>query len=607
MINNNQAELLLSKCELWLDTELGKLRTSLRNDHSNTKPMLWELIVLHAAASSIVSRHNEKAAQNQSIASLIQHEPTNSAPDIFLQPNDCQPFYIEAAHITRQQNHQQEENVKDFPRRVKKELSKQGVGYANSLRIRLHRADPTKDVQIPPYGCWGRQFETNGWKAFVTEISSRNLPSFWLLEETNVIVEAEGIEEGSSISSSFPVQNIPETAKDNPIYGKIKDKAEQAKKTWEGKYGSKEPLVLIIGATESLHQIYGHDMVSSMQLRKAVYSALADIDQWDWTTILNLTDNRSWPWAMRRQRVSGSKFISAVVIVTVRDEYSGLGCGGQKKASKPLIIKNPHPYVALTTKQEWFLEQIDFNQIKYGSGMESWEPPPRGQEKQDVPLLNKYLRESGGRFDFSPSDFAFNVTIPCKLVARFLVGDITADEVWDNHNLSIEDDLVFNRSLEKIGSRLKVAANIRQSIVNVEFVQGDARSREESRIKLEFGTFIASGKNGKDNLIDSIEFNTAGAFSVTLSTNLVTCLLAGKITAEEAWKGEGRQEISNFLRDAVSKGQKIIDSIFVQDASVPECESQITFKFGAATDTSIREDKKQLRELKNLKKQKKSG
>jgi hypothetical protein len=119
-----------------------------------------------------------------------------------------------------------------------------------------------------------------------------------------VIVEAEGIEDGFSVSSSFPAQNIPETAKDNPIYETIKRKAEQAKQTWDGKYGSKEPLVLVIGASESLHQINSHNPFSSTQLQKAVYSALADTDKWDWTTILNLTDNRSWPWAMRRQRVS---------------------------------------------------------------------------------------------------------------------------------------------------------------------------------------------------------------------------------------------------------------------------------------------------------------
>jgi hypothetical protein len=67
------------------------------------------------------------------------------------------------------------------------------------------------------------------------------------------------------------------------------------------------------------------------------------------------------------------------------------------------------------------------------------------------------------------------------------------------------------------------------------------------------------------------------------------------------------RKLAFFLRDAVSKGQELIDSIFFQESSVPEWESQIIFKFGAATDTLIRENKKRLRELKQSKKPKGIG
>jgi hypothetical protein len=605
MINEKQAKILLSECEQWLGTDLSELRKKLRNNHERTKSALWELIVLHATASFIISKYDENPNRNQIIASSIQHEPTPASPDIILQPDDCQAFYIEVAYI-EPRNQQQEEEVNDFPRWVREKLVERGIKYANSLRIRLNPADSSKDIQVPPREHWKRQLKTDGWKTFLTELSSQKLPATWILEESNVIVEAEGVEESSFVSSSFPAQNIPEKSEDNPIYETIKRKAEQAKQTWKGKYGSKEPLVLVIGASESLHQIRG-DMLSSTQLQKAVYSALADTDKWDWTTILNLTDNRSWPWAMRRQRVSGSGFISAVVIVTIRNEYWEPGYGLQKKA-KGLIIKNPHPTVPLTAEQERFLEQINFNQIKYGHGREKWEQLPKNQTNP-TPSLNKHLRESEGRFFYCPGeDSAFYVEIPCELFARFLVGDITADEVWDNHRLNIKSDTPSNPSLEeKIGSDLRAAANIRQPIVNVEFIQGNSQLREESRIRLEFGTFADSCKNGKDCLKDSVDSDTTGAFSVTLSTSLITCLLAGKTTAEEAWKGEKRQEIGDFLREAVNKGQEIVDSILVQGVSVPGCEPQITFRFGVAMNTSIREDKKVLREIKKQKKQKKSS
>jgi hypothetical protein len=126
------------------------------------------------------------------------------------------------------------------------------------------------------------------------------------------------------------------------------------------------PLVLCIGASEGLYRLNASDIFSLNQLKQAVYSALADIEQGDWVTNMNLTGNRSWPWSMRSQRISGSELISAVVIVTIRNQDSGYGL--VRRASRPLIIKNPHPNVELTAEQEQFLNQIDFNQVKYQSG-----------------------------------------------------------------------------------------------------------------------------------------------------------------------------------------------------------------------------------------------
>jgi hypothetical protein len=348
MINEKQAEFLISECELWLDTELGRLRTSLRADHEHTTSILWELIVLHATAASVNSRYGEKANCSRSLASLIQHEPTDAAPDIFLHTDDCQPFYIEVAHI-QPRNQQQEDDVQHFPRWIRKKLFQKGISYANSLRIRLDPADSSRDVQVPPHNCWKKQMKTDKWKSFVAMISSQNLPAIWLPEEANAVVKVELGE-----SSSFPVQNVSKQVEDHPIYKTIESKADQAK-NWKRAEKKYQPLVLVIGASASLHQINSLD-ISSVQPQKAVYSALADAEQLDFVTRLNLTDNRSWPWAMRNQRVNGSKLISAVVIVTVRNEY----CGGryERKASKSLIIKNPHPNFALTVEQEWFLEQI---------------------------------------------------------------------------------------------------------------------------------------------------------------------------------------------------------------------------------------------------------
>jgi len=592
VLSEKQAESLLAECERWLGTKLLKLRERLRNEHENTKSHLWELIVLHAAASSVILRHHEQNEPTPDISSLIQHEQDQqAAPDIFLQPDGCGQFWIEVAYITPR-NQQQEADLARFPFWVSKELSKRKIADAKPLRIKLEPADATKDVQVPPNNRWQGLLKTEKWEFFVAELLSGNLLSTWLPEEANVIVKVEGIEQGFFVTSSFPTPNVPKRAEKHPIYQTIREKAQQAKK-WVASKKNYQPLVLFIGASERLHQINDSGMSSSVSLKQAVYSALADTEQWDLATTLNTTGTASWPGTKtQRKRVKKSRLISAVVIVTIKNEYSGLRYGWRKRASKPLVIKNPHPDVELTAEQEQFLNQINLNQLEYGSGYESWESP---QTRNDSLVLNRY-RKYRDHFVFtSRSAFAFDIEIPCKLVARFLAGDITAREVWDDNSSSLGD---YPSLKKQIGDYLWLAAELRRQIVDVQFVQVDPKSRDESRIRLEFDVIIAPIKHIDRNCFrESIEFDASGAFTLKLSTNLVICLFAGKITADEVWKSENHKKIGNCLKDAVSRGQEIVDANFVQFDSEFENEPQIVFKFGVVTDTVIRGDKRQLREL----------
>jgi hypothetical protein len=590
VISEKQAESLLAECEIWLGGRLHELRKRLRNEQEATKAHLWELVVLHAATFSVISRHDQQGKGNPEIPSPIQHEPGQAAPDIFLQPDGCGQFWIEVAYITPR-NQQQEADLGRFPFWVSKELSKRKIADAKPLRIKLEPADATKDVQVPPNNRWQRLLKTEKWEFFVAELLSGNLLSTWLPEEANVIVNVEGIEQGFFVTSSFPTPNVPKRAENHPIYQTIQKKAEQAKK-WVASEKNYQPLVLFIGASERLHQINNSGMPSSVTLKQAVYSALADTEQWDLATTLNATGTASWPGTKKqRQRVNGSKLISAVVIVTIKNEYSGLSSGWRRQASKPLIIRNPHPNNELTTEQEQFLNQMNLNHVEYGSGCEIWELP---QSSNDSLTLDRYRRYRGSFVFSSSSSLAFNIEIPCKLVARLLAGDIAAREVWADNSSSLDD---YPSLKKRIGDYLGLAAELRQQIVNVKFVQIDAKLRDESRIRLEFGEIIAPIKHIDKNCSrESIEFDATSALTLKLSTNLVICLLAGKITAEEAWKSDNHKKIANCLKDAVNRGQEIVDAKFVQFDSEFESESQIVFKFGVATDTVIREDKKRIRE-----------
>lgn len=318
MISEKQAESLLSECEKWLGKKLRRLRQPLRKDYGTTKAHLWELIVLHAVASSVLSGQDKQGEVNPEIPSLIQHEPDEGTPDIYLQPDGCEPFWIEAAYIMPQS---QDVDLERFILWVKEELFKIEIAGAKRLRIQLKPADTTKYVEVPPSNRWDQLLNTDQWKTFVAELSLGNLQSTWSLKEANVIVRIEGIMQGDYVSSSFPAPGVPKCVEDNPIYRTIEKKAVQAQK-WADAGKTFQPLVLFIGASEGLHRLNASDIFSSKQLEQAVYSALADVEQWDWVTIQNLTGNRSWPWSMRSQRVSGSELISAVAIVNIRNLFS---------------------------------------------------------------------------------------------------------------------------------------------------------------------------------------------------------------------------------------------------------------------------------------------
>lgn len=110
--------------------------------------------MLHATASAVISRHHKQDESTLEISSLIEHEgEQEAAPDIKLEPDDCDPFWVEVAYITPR-NRQQETDLLHFPYWVREELFKRKVADARSLRISLKPADTSKDIQVPPNTSW---------------------------------------------------------------------------------------------------------------------------------------------------------------------------------------------------------------------------------------------------------------------------------------------------------------------------------------------------------------------------------------------------------------------------------------------------------------------
>ncbi|BAU15922.1 hypothetical protein LEP3755_64880 (plasmid) [Leptolyngbya sp. NIES-3755] len=252
-----------------------------------------------------------------------------------------------------------------FIRWVREQLNKRGIAFASSLRIRLEPkpGDTQHEIEVPPCKRWENLLNQESWNLFVEKVLSNNLPACWILRDSNLVVKAEGVEQGQYVSASFPALGVPEQATDNLIYRTIGKKSEQAQK-WNRAGGNYQPLVLVIGASKGLHRMNAENQFSLRQLEKAVYSALADVKRWSWTNVLNLTDNRSFPDKLYSQQVDGSELLSAVVIVTIRNELEGWN-RWTERASRPIIIKNPHLKIALTAEQEQFLARLDFNHVEY--------------------------------------------------------------------------------------------------------------------------------------------------------------------------------------------------------------------------------------------------
>jgi hypothetical protein len=300
MINEQQANKLLSQCEIWLEANLTKLRKSLRGDHENTRPMLWELIVLHATASCIALKHEKNFDLDKNISSQIQHEPVDGSPDILLQPSFCQPFNIEITYINAQV--QQEKDLRDFYYRVRDELSKREVEI-QSLKVILDPANHKKIIEAPSNNRWKHYFQSAQWNSFVTGILAGDLPLNWDIDEGNIIVKIA--EQGQEFMPFSQYPQIPMT--ESPVYKAIAQKAIQARK-WIKSGKEYQPLVLIIGASEILTQINNLNILSEEKIIEAINTALSE------TSGFGFGDRTN------HLRVSNSKLISAVVFVAIRDE-----------------------------------------------------------------------------------------------------------------------------------------------------------------------------------------------------------------------------------------------------------------------------------------------
>jgi hypothetical protein len=561
MINEKQANTLLNECEEWLGIKLIKLRTSLRRDHRNTMPMLWELIVFHTVASYIKFKNDRSSNPNETISSQIQHEPRENCPDILLQPDFSQSFNIEIKYIVY--NRQQDQDLRNFNGRVREELSK--IGFTDrSLRVRLDPANPEKTTKAPFNDLWNHYFDSPQWKNFATKVLAGDLPLNWNIGKGDISVESrrkeyegnivvKAAKEGQEYMTYSPSPHLI-LITESPIYKAIREKIGQAQK-WHKSGGRYQPLVLIIGASEILTQTNNLNILSDENINKAIHLAF---------------------------RIDYAELISAVVFVAIRNEFSsGWGYNFQRRAKKSLIIENPHPNVSLTVEQRYMLEEIDFNQVEYGSGSEHWEEREGDIDSID---LNKYIKGLSSKFVLESEslnyDFQspFSVEIPCGLFACLLTGLIDNAKFWGDNDPCEIKTFVNN------------AMVCRHPIINIELANMDSNYRQGSRIKIDFGVSDFSKKNCSEDSQYYLNSNLDGTLDLLIDAEFMLSVLINRKTVEELWISEGQEEIYTSLKEIIAKGQEIIELKLIEGLKAGNIPL-VSFTFGAAIKTLIREEK----------------
>ncbi|WP_309736092.1 hypothetical protein [Chamaesiphon sp. OTE_75_metabat_556] len=291
--------------------------------------------------------------------------------------------------------------------------------------------------------------------------------------------------------------------------------------------------------------------------------------------------------------------ISAVVFVSIVS--SVFDYSFQKRANKPLIIENPYPSVSLTLEQRYMLEQIDFNQVGYGSNLEHWDKTNGDVESIKLNKYTQILKQSFGiateNFNYDPK-YPFSVEIPCDPFTCLLTGLINNTKFWgDNDSCEIK---IF----------IDNAIVLTHPITNIELINTDSRYREGSLIKIDFGAACFT-RIRNTSLVKNSQYylnnNLDGTISVAIDADFILSILTSTKNVEELWISEGQKELYKSLKEMVDNRQKIIGLSLVQDSLNSDTKTHVVFLFGAVTNTLIREDKSVLNEEKKLKKLRRSN
>lgn len=236
------------------------------------------------------------------------------------------------------------------------------------------------------------------------------------------------------------------------MYKAVRSKARQAKR-WK----LATPVVICIGSSLST-SLWNGPAWGEPGPKKAVLAALCDPSGWDHATRYRLLEDAPG----RRYRVSGSRRISAVTIVSIESEMS---TSRHTRGARVDTLVNEDAQYPLTESQLGFLRSLDFNSMPYGPQHEVWDISSRRESRDVSRAVNR--EHVGKMVVIREIADGWELDIPLQDFQRLLTGELTLNELADR----------YGKEFVSLTRRYR-------EIEQAEVVAGNAKNREASVLRL---------------------------------------------------------------------------------------------------------------------------
>jgi hypothetical protein len=467
MFSERQIRHLLEICEKRVRKPLETLRERLLRDR-NSASVIWELLLFYI----FVRRYR-----------AVVHEPAEKMPDFLVRLTWRRRVSFEAACVTSPSRAELSRSS-EFTVWLYRELLKEGID-ASGADIAMHPLDSER-AQIPAKHRWGELRKQISWKTFVDELRQQGAAS-WLCAEGDIRLDYR-LGKGRFTTTRPLPPKMPTDITKHPVYRELKSKAVNISR-WPQRL-KQRPIVVAILISENGSEFADHQGLHDYTVRRAIFSALLDHEQLSDLDRINILRQRLMfrpdgaHVSCKRLRVAGSGLISGVIVVRLTPNALNATSGGRLVA-KGEWYPNPHSSRPLSPKEMDEIRSLDFNQIEYGPGRESWHDTARGSLK----VRNIRL---GGIVEYRSGNGGIEVRIPTTDILAILAGEKTAQDVFANYGDGPANPLqIFQQALAS-----------ERSLESVEVIETDPLTRAQPQISFRFGkgggAVIARAKDRQD-------------------------------------------------------------------------------------------------------------